>query len=94
MELILRLYMLPYDADYPVVCFDERPCFLIGDRIEPIPMKKGKVAKENYSYSKHGSCSVLASIEPLTGKRIAHVRKKRRKKEFAKFMKNLALIYP
>ena len=94
MELILRLYSLPYDPDFPVVCFDERPCFLIGNTIEPISMKKGKPLKENHSYSKHGSCSVLASIEPLTGKRIAHVRKKRRKKEFAEFMMTLAQAYP
>jgi len=57
-------------------------------------MKPGKVAKENYAYSKHGSCSVLGAIEPLTGKRIAHVRKKRRKKEFAYFMKELCELYP
>lgn len=94
METILRLYRQPYCADYPVVCFDERPCFLIGNRIEPIPMEKGKPVKVNSSYSKHGSCSVLASIEPLTGKRIAHVRKKRRKKEFAKLMMSLAKAYP
>jgi len=94
MELILRLYLLPYDPDYPVVCFDERPCFLIGDTIEPIPMKKGQPLKENHSYSKHGSCSVLASIEPLTGKRVAHIREKRRKKEFAEFMMALAKAYP
>ena len=34
MEQLLWLYSLPYDPRYPVVCFDERPCFLIGDRIE------------------------------------------------------------
>ena len=56
-------------------------------------MKPGHVAKENYSYSKHGSCCVLAAIEPLTGKRVAHVRAKRRKKEFALFMKELAEQY-
>ena len=78
----------------PVVCFDERPCFLIGDTVEPLEMKPGKVAKENYSYTKHGSCSILAAIEPKTGKRLVHVRKKRRKKEFAKFMKSLAKKYP
>ena len=65
MEKILQLYALPYDADFPVVCFDERPCFLIGDTVEPIAMQTGVVAKEHYSYSKHGSCSLLAMIEPL-----------------------------
>jgi len=94
LELIIRLYLLPYNELRPVLCFDERPCFLIGDTIEGLDMQPGKVAKENYSYSKHGSCCVLASIEPLTGKRIAHVREKRRKKEFALFMKSLVEQYP
>lgn len=57
-------------------------------------MAPGQVAKENYAYSKHGSCCVLASIEPLTGKRLAHVRKQRTKKEFALFMKHLVEQYP
>ena len=63
MEIILRLYLLPYNPLKPVICFDERPCFLIGDIIEGLEMKPGQVAKENYSYSKHGSCCVLAMID-------------------------------
>lgn len=94
MENILRIYILPCCEFYPVVCFDERPCFLIGDTIKGLSMKSGQVAKENYAYSKHGSCCVLAAIEPLTGKRLVHVRKQRRKFEFARFMKNLASLYP
>jgi len=94
MELILRLYLLPYNSLRPVVCFDERPCFLIGDTIKGLDMKPGQVAKENYAYSKHGSCSLLAMIEPLTGKRFVHIRRKRRKKEFAHFMAQLAQLYP
>lgn len=94
LEIILRLYLLPYDKDYPVLCFDERPCFLIGDIIEGLEMEPGKVAKENYAYSKHGSCCVLAAIEPLTGKRLAHVRANRKKREFAIFMKDMVESYP
>jgi len=94
LEIILRLYCLPYDEQYPVICFDERPCFLIGDTIEGLDMEPGKVAKENYAYSKHGSCCVLAAIEPLTGKRFAHVRSERKKKQFALFMKVLCKKYP
>lgn len=86
--------MLAYNEEYPVICFDERPCFLIGDTIEGLEMSPGQVAKQNYSYSKHGSCCVLAAIEPLTGKRVVHVRKKRRKKEFALFCKELVSKYP
>lgn len=57
-------------------------------------MKPGKVAKENYAYSKHGSCCVLAAIEPLTGMRLAHVEERRTKKEFALFMMALAKAFP
>jgi hypothetical protein len=94
LEIILQLYLLPYNPKKPVICFDERPCFLIGDTVEGIEMKKGEPQKENYSYSKHGSCCILASIEPLTGKRVVNVRKQRRKKEFALFFKYLATQYP
>lgn len=94
MERILWLYALPYDEKFPVVCFDERPCFLIGDTIGPITMQTGKVAKENYAYSKHGSCCLLASIEPITGKRLAQVHQQRTKKEYCLFMKELAALYP
>ena len=94
LEIILRLYSEPYNELFPVICFDERPCFLIGDTVEGLDMAPGQVAKENYSYSKHGSCCVLAAIEPLTGKRFAHVRKKRKKKQFALFMKELVEQYP
>ena len=94
MEIILRLYLLPYNPLRPVVCYDERPCFLIGDTVEGIDMKSGSPAKENYAYSKHGSCSILAAIEPKTGQRLAHVRRYRTKKQFAIFMQNLANNYP
>lgn len=94
MERILEIYNRPYDPEYPVVCFDERPCFLIGDVVEGLAMKSGQVAKEHYAYEKNGSCSILAMIEPLTGKRFSQIRRKRRKIEFAKFMKRLAQLYP
>jgi hypothetical protein len=90
MEQILSLYALPYDPRYPVICFDERPCFLIGDRIEPLAMQAGQVRKEHYAYEKHGSCTLFAAIEPLTGFRFAQVHQQRTKKEYAIFFQSLA----
>lgn len=94
MEALLWLYLLPYDARFPVVCFDERPCFLIGEEVEPLAMQTGKVRKEHYTYEKNGSCALLATIEPLRGKRLAKVYKQRTKKEYALFFKELAALYP
>jgi len=94
MEERLGLYALPYDPQYPVICFDERPCFLIGNRIEPIAMQTGKVRKEHYAYEKLGSCARLAAIEPLTGLRLAQVHERRTQKEYALFCLDLAVQFP
>ena len=94
MERLLWLYNLPYDERYPVVCFDERPCFLIGNELEPLSMQSGRVAKQHYTYVKNGSCALLAAIEPLTGKRLAEVYERRTKKEYAIFLKALAASFP
>ena len=94
MEQILWLYALPYDPQYPVICFDERPCFLIGDRVDPLALQTGKVRKEHYAYEKLGSCALLAAIEPLTGQRVAQVHVRRTKREYALFCQALAAAYP
>lgn len=94
MEEILWLYGLPYDPDYPVICFDERPCFLIGDVVEPLAMQPGQLKKEHYAYEKLGSCALLASIEPLTGRRLAQVHAQRTMKEFTLFCQALAKANP
>jgi hypothetical protein len=94
MEQILALYALPYDPAYPVVCYDERPCFLIGDQIEPIAMQTGQIRKEHYAYEKNGSCALLAAIEPLTGNRVAQVHDHRTKKEYTLFCQALAAEFP
>jgi hypothetical protein len=94
MEQILSLYALPYDPAYPVVCYDERPCFLIGDQIEPVAMQTGQVRKEHYAYEKNGSCALLAAIEPLTGFRLAQVHEHRTKKEYTLFCQALATEFP
>ena len=59
MENILRLYRLAYDERFPVVCFDERPCFLIGDVIKGLELKPGQVRKQHYEYAKNGSCNIV-----------------------------------
>jgi len=94
MEQILWLYALAYDPAYPVVCFDERPCFLIGDRVDPIAMAEGTVRKEHYAYIKNGACALLAAIEPLTGQRLGQVHRFRTRREFTLFCQALAALYP
>ena len=94
MERLLWLYALPDDAHYPVISYDERPCFLIGDAVAPLTMQPGQVRKEHYAYEKNGSCTLLAAIEPLTGQRLGLVRTQRTKKEYTEFCQALVAADP
>ena len=47
-EDVLDQYALPYDPLRPVICFAERPCFLIGDVGSILPMSPGKAKRYHY----------------------------------------------
>lgn len=89
MEDILDVYERPYNPWTPVICFDERPCQLLGDTKVPIPMKPGKSYKADYHYERNGTCCLLVAVEPLTGFRFVQIREHRTKADYAEFMKAL-----
>lgn len=93
MEEVLDVYEREYDEKRPVLCFDERPCQLIGDILVPLPIKSGQPKREDYHYERNGTCVVLLAVEPLTGKRIVDVREQKTKKDYAAFMKTVAQEY-
>jgi len=93
MEEVLDVYEQDYNPKKPVICFDERPCQLIGDIIAPIPMKKGQVLRQDDRYKRNGTCCVMIAIEPLAGKRIVAVKERKTKKDYADFMKQLERKY-
>lgn len=90
----MDLYEQPYDPKHPVICFDERPCQLIGDAIIPIPIKPGSPKKEHYEYIRNGTCCVFLAFEPLAGKRLICVKERRTMVDYADFMRLLADQYP
>jgi len=95
MEDILAQYQLPYDARHPLICFDERPCFLIGEVGALLPMSPGKAKRYHYEYERKGACCVLLAFEPHTGFRYVEVRERRTAVDYAAFMQTLlARHYP
>jgi DDE superfamily endonuclease len=89
MEDVLYQYALPYDPRCPLICFDERPCFLIGDVGSILPMSPGKAKRYHYEYEKNGSCCVFLAFEPHTGFRYVEVRARRTAVDYAAFMQQL-----
>ncbi len=60
----------------------------------PLPMKPGRIELQDYHYQRNGTCAVLMAVEPLAGHRIVKVTKRKTKKDYAEFMKNLSTRYP
>jgi hypothetical protein len=95
MEDVLQQYQLPYDPHRPLLCFDERPCFLIEDVGALLPMSPGKAKRYHYEYKKNGSCCVFLAFAPHTGFRYVEVRDRRTAEDYAAFMQTLlARHYP
>lgn len=93
MEQILHLYGLPYQVEYPLICFDERPCVLHGEVVEPLEMQPGKAARYDYEYERKGTCCLLVALEPLTGFRMVEVSRRRTASDYTRFMQKLAQHY-
>jgi transposase len=95
MEDVLHQYQLQYDARHPLLCFDERPCFLIAEVGAILPMSPGKAKRYHYEYKKNGSCCVFLAFEPQTGFRYVEVRERRTAVDYADFLQTLlARHYP
>ena len=95
MEDVLYQYQVPYDPRPPLICFDERPCFLIADVGGSLPLSPGKAKRYHYEYQKNGSCCVFLAFEPHTGFRYVEVRERRTAQDYAQFLHTLlARHYP
>jgi hypothetical protein len=86
---ILDLYEEPYDPKRPLVCLDEKPKQLLGDKRLAILMKPGSPEKYDYEYVRNGTANVFIAVEHKAGKRVTQVTKRRTMKDFALFVKML-----
>jgi transposase len=93
MENILDLYERSYDSNYPVVCVDEKPVQLLGDKRESKPCSPGSQKKVDYEYVRNGSANVFCAIEPLQGKYTNKVTKTKSGKEFGIFLGQIEKQY-
>ncbi len=89
MEDVLDLYAESLDPKRPVVCFDERPCQLIGDILAPVAMKPGRTRRQDYEYRRNGMANLFVMVQPLAGWRQVDVTDRRSSLDFAREMKAL-----
>jgi len=95
MEDVLETYALPYDPEIPVICMDEQPVQLLGESREPILMRPGQPAKQDYEYIREGTCSIFVFTEPLASWRHVVASKRRTKQDWAlQIRESLEIYYP
>jgi hypothetical protein len=106
MEDVRAVYERPYDPCFAVVCFDERPCVLHGQPVEPLPpvpaqpaageqpAKAGRPRRESSPSVRPGTACLLAAFEPGTGQRLIEVWARRTGADYCRFMQHLAAHYP
>lgn len=90
MEQVLDVYKRPYNKDFPVVCMDESPKQLIEEGRASVPIKPGQEERVDYEYVRHGVVNIFMANEPLKGKRRVEVTEFKTKKDWAKFIKEIA----
>src|SRR5438270_5313180 len=80
-----------------IVSYDEKPGIqAIATTAPDLPPKPGVHATfaRDYEYKRHGTLSLLAGIDLLTGKVHALVRDRHRSREFIEFLERLDAAYP
>lgn len=95
MEDVLAVYARPYDAQYPVVCVDEASKELRSTPCGTWPCTPAEPARQDYQYERHGVANIFMAVEPLAGRRAAHVTERRTACDFAEFARFVAdEMYP
>jgi transposase len=85
------------DTKVAIISYDEKPGIqAIGNTAPDLPPKPGEHATfaRDHEYKRHGTLSLLAGIDLLTGKVHACIENRHRSREFIGFLKRLDEAYP
>jgi len=93
MEDVLDIYHLPYDENYPVVCFDETSKQLVAAKRFTVPAEPGQLERYDYEYQRNGVRNLFLFFSPLVAWRHVKVTKQRTHLEWAFCMKDLVDVH-
>jgi transposase/transcriptional regulator with XRE-family HTH domain len=84
---VVGLYLNPPEKAI-VLCMDEKSSVQALDRTQPsLPLVKGRAATMTHDYKRHGTTTLFAALDVLTGKVIGSCLPRHRHGEFLKFLK-------
>lgn len=95
-ETAAKARQKPCDA-VAIISYDEKPGIqAIATTAPDLPPEPGRQARfaRDYEYKRHGTVSLLAGIDLLTGQVHALVKDRHRSREFIEFLKRIDAAYP
>jgi transposase len=84
-------------SEVAIISYDEKPGIqAIGNTAPDLPPRPGahQAFARDHEYQRHGTLSLLAGIDLLTGRVHARVEDRHRSREFVSFLKQLDAAYP
>lgn len=86
---VVGLYMSPPENTV-VFCVDEKSSIQALDRTQPgLPMKPGRCGTMTHDYKRHGTSTLFAALNALTGEVIGECKQRHRHQEFLGFLKTI-----
>ena len=91
---IVGLYLNPPDKAL-VLCVDEKSGMQALERTHPIlPMGLGYVEGVTHNYVRHGTTTLFAAFDPLTGTVLSQCKRRHRHQEFLDFLRHVDTSVP
>lgn len=86
---VVGLYLNPPDAAV-VLCVDEKSQIQALDRTQPIfPLRPGVPERRTHDYRRHGTTSLFAALDLVSGQVISQCHRQHRASEFKKFLQRI-----
>ncbi|MGH7603225.1 MAG: IS630 family transposase [Gemmatimonadaceae bacterium] len=91
---IVGLYLHPPDQAL-VLCVDEKAQIQALDRTQPLlPMRPGQVERRTHDYRRHGTTSLFAALDVMSGRVIGQFHQRHRAQEFRQFLDTIDANVP
>ncbi len=86
---VVGLYLSPPE-NAVVFCVDEKTSIQALDRTQPgLPMKPGRCGTMTHDYKRHGTSTLFAALNTMTGEVIGQCKQRHRHQEFLAFLKTV-----
>jgi hypothetical protein len=92
MEDVLQEYEKPDTDEYPLICMDEAAPQVLADEVEPLPVRPGRVRREDYHYTRLGVRALFLFIRPFAGWRRIGLHERRTALDWAQEIRQLLTV--